>query len=344
MKTKVDTPAEGSASTESDAAAPNAPDMKSEELVSGANTASDASAPSFDAAKRVYGHSETMPSSGGSFSATGRPPMQWGTPQRGQDVDTAPMGGAKTTTLGVSDKPPTIGRGSASSPLSGGVQAGEGPTSGMSSVVGADTSKPPMTGDLDVPPSATVSAANEQTHLDHDAAPILRLPVSKMAADPSGSGSGSASGSTSGSAARFTASSPLSARSPAASAYVANLTTSKSSDVEHPRPKRTPRSGKVNSYVQAIETKNPSPAIKREDTVGGWSTYGRTSAGRGGGSGGASPAKVEMMAGSVYFACVYVVSLQPCARFIHRRQASDRCDPCSALETHGTALPAHDRT
>lgn len=237
-----------------------------------------------------------LQSKGDGLSAKGGPRIRWGTPQRSKDAATAeaPMEGAKASTE-VTGKPPMGGGVSATPSKSGdvstsamnvgvsapsmsggvstpsmnegGVQMGEESTAGMSTAVTADVSKPSMTsGDLDAP-SASVSAEDQTSVVDDSATPIMRLPASKQApgaAEHSGTFRGNSVGST-----------PIAARSPAASAYVASITTPKSSEGEPPRTKRTQSAGKVSSYVQAIETKHPSPAIKREDAGGGWSGSGR---------------------------------------------------------------------
>lgn len=217
------------------------------------------------------------PSKGDGSSVKGGARIRWGAPQGSKDA---------TTTEEVTGKPPMGGGGSATPPKSGdmsmsamsagvstpsmgegGVQMGEGSTAGMSTAVTADVSKPSMTsGGLDAS-SASVSPEDHQPVVDDSATPIMRLPASKQApgaAEPSGTFRGSSVGTT-----------PIAARSPAASAYVASITTPKSSEGEPPRTKRAQSAGKVSSYVQAIETKHPSPAIKREDAAGGWSGTGR---------------------------------------------------------------------
>lgn len=259
-------------------------------------TVTDQSAPDVSDVKLETAGSADVPSKGDGSSVKGRPRIRWGTTQGSKDAATAEasMEGAKAS-IEVTGKPPMGGGGSATPPKSGdmsssamsvgvstpsmsagvstpsmsegGVQMGEGSMAGMSTAVTADMSKPSMTsGGLDAS-SASVSPEDQTSVVDDSATPIMRLPASKQApgaAEPSGTFRGSSVGTA-----------PIAARSPAASAYVASITTPKSSEGEPPRTKRAQSAGKVSSYVQAIETKHPSPAIKREDAAGGWSGSGR---------------------------------------------------------------------
>ena len=242
------------------------------------------------------GAAATLAASSGKYQPEGLPPMQWSTPQRGTDASASVDMPGKPPIAGGSTKMPSMSGGLKTPSMSGGVDApsmsggadvnapsmsGGVDVDAPSMSGGVDAGAPSMSGGLDVP-SSSVSVSKPTTSdtgsvsadgatiaaTGTDATPVLTLPQSKggggtVAAAPSPSVGVSVSGSSPSPATK------IAARSPAASAYVARITTPKADKGATPEPepelkRLSAGGGLVSRLTAAIEHRGPSPVVRRD--------------------------------------------------------------------------------
>lgn len=244
--------------------------------------------------QRGYVRSATLPASSGTYQPEGLPPMVWSTPQRGEDsatgasltLDPAATAGGVKASADMSGKPPMSGGGFKTPSMSGGVDApsmsGGFKTPSMSG--GAKTPSmsggmktPSMSGGADVPSmSGGVETPSMSGGMDLPAASPASVSFDKPTVDTGfvpAPGAGGPKVTT-----PTTSATKIAARSPAANAYVARITTPKAdkgTTPEEPELKRLSSSGLVGRLKAGIEHRGPSPAVRRDGAGGfGFSSSG----------------------------------------------------------------------